>query len=58
MIKRVRETLCPSNGEGSQASSSTSSKPETKPAADISHLIKRKRKNSDDETPASKRINT
>ncbi|CAH0723229.1 unnamed protein product, partial [Brenthis ino] len=57
MIKRVRETLCPSNGEGSQATSSTT-KTESKPAADISHLIRRKRKNSDEEAPASKRVNT
>ncbi|CAG4990627.1 unnamed protein product [Colias eurytheme] len=59
-IKRVRETLCPSNGEKSQsngASSSSESKP--KPAAsDISHLIKRKRKPSETEEPAPKKINT
>ncbi|XP_026750788.2 histone-binding protein N1/N2 [Galleria mellonella] len=60
-IKRVRETLCSANGEGSShingASSSTSSQ---KPAADISHLIKRKRKSSegDAESSAAKRVNT
>ncbi|XP_045497399.1 protein HGV2 [Colias croceus] len=59
-IKRVRETLCPSNGEKSQsngASSSSEAKP--KPAAsDISHLIKRKRKPSETEEPAPKKVNT
>ncbi|XP_059048567.1 histone-binding protein N1/N2 [Achroia grisella] len=60
-IKRVRETLCSANGEGSShtngAGSSTSA---AKPAADISHLIKRKRKSSegDAESSAAKRINT
>ncbi|CAG4961156.1 unnamed protein product [Parnassius apollo] len=60
-IKRVRETLCPSNGESSsQITTSTSSTVEPKPAAsDISHLIKRKRKASDGEAdPAPKRVNT
>ncbi|XP_013143653.1 PREDICTED: protein HGV2 [Papilio polytes] len=62
-IKRVRETLCPENGEGSgepSVASSTSSEPKPKPAAsDISHLIKRKRKASDSEADsASKRVNT
>ncbi|XP_038211783.1 histone-binding protein N1/N2 [Zerene cesonia] len=59
-IKRVRETLCPSNGEKSQsngASSSSEAKP--KPAAsDISHLIRRKRKPSETEEPAPKKVNT
>ncbi|XP_026487161.2 protein HGV2 [Vanessa tameamea] len=62
MIKRVRETLCPSNGEGSSSASAgaASSKPAAPKAApsDISHLIKRKRKNSDEDSSASKRINT
>ncbi|CAH2106174.1 unnamed protein product [Euphydryas editha] len=59
MIKRVRETLCPSNGE-SQSSSAGVNKLETKSApSDISHLIKRKRKSSEsEETSAPKRINT
>ncbi|XP_047529595.1 protein HGV2 [Vanessa atalanta] len=62
MIKRVRETLCPSNGEGSSSAGAGagSSKPAAPKAApsDISHLIKRKRKNSDEDSSASKRINT
>ncbi|XP_046959603.1 protein HGV2 [Vanessa cardui] len=62
MIKRVRETLCPSNGEGSSSGGpgAAPSKPSAPKAApsDISHLIKRKRKNSDEDTSASKRINT
>ncbi|CAD0199487.1 unnamed protein product [Chrysodeixis includens] len=67
-IKRVRETLCGANGEGSSQSngpgsssgaSSSSSAP--RPAAsDISHLIKRKRKASEGEadSSAAKRVNT
>ncbi|XP_034830564.1 protein HGV2 [Maniola hyperantus] len=64
-IKRVREALFPSNGEStvssangaSGASSSAAAAP--KPAAaDISHLIKRKRKTSGEEAPAPKRANT
>ncbi|KAJ8729943.1 hypothetical protein PYW07_016981 [Mythimna separata] len=66
-IKRVRETLCSANGEGSSsssggiASSSSSSSSAPKPAAsDISHLIKRKRKASEGEadSSAAKRVNT
>ncbi|XP_047024542.1 histone-binding protein N1/N2 [Helicoverpa zea] len=66
-IKRVRETLCSTNGEGSSTSngagpsSSSSSSSAPKPAAsDISHLIKRKRKASEGEadSSASKRVNT
>ncbi|KPI93079.1 PREDICTED: protein HGV2 [Papilio xuthus] len=62
-IKRVRETLCPENGEGSgepSIASSTTSEPKLKPAAsDISHLIKRKRKASDSEADSvSKKVNT
>ncbi|XP_050346019.1 protein HGV2 [Nymphalis io] len=60
MIKRVRETLCPSNGDGAASSSAGASKPAAPKAApsDISHLIKRKRKNSDENSSAPKRINT
>ncbi|XP_032522763.2 protein HGV2 [Danaus plexippus] len=54
-IKRVRETLCPSNGESSNGAGS--SKTEQK-ASDISHLIKRKRKNSEEGGSAPKRVNT
>ncbi|XP_039754510.1 histone-binding protein N1/N2 [Pararge aegeria] len=60
-IKRVRETLFSSNGEStvSSANGAGSSKAEPKPAAsDISHLIKRKRKNSGEESPAPKRVNS
>uniref|UniRef100_A0A2A4ITI6 Tetratricopeptide SHNi-TPR domain-containing protein n=1 Tax=Heliothis virescens TaxID=7102 RepID=A0A2A4ITI6_HELVI len=66
-IKRVRETLCSTNGEGSSTSngagpsSSSSSSSAPKPAAsDISHLIKRKRKASEGEadSSAAKRVNT
>uniref|UniRef100_A0A2H1VJI6 SFRICE_014541 n=1 Tax=Spodoptera frugiperda TaxID=7108 RepID=A0A2H1VJI6_SPOFR len=69
-IKRVRETLCPSNGEGastsngagpSSSSGAGSSSSAPKPAAsDISHLIKRKRKASEGEadSSAAKKANT
>ncbi|CAH0667111.1 unnamed protein product [Chilo suppressalis] len=69
-VKRLRETLCPPNGEGPSSSSSSlhtngagasSSTTEPKPAAsDISHLIKRKRKSSEGDAGASapKRANT
>ncbi|XP_049868888.1 histone-binding protein N1/N2 [Pectinophora gossypiella] len=60
-IKRVRETLCPSNGASSSSNGAGSSqaKPADKPVSDISHLIKRKRKASDtDEASAAKRSNT
>ncbi|XP_026728941.1 nuclear autoantigenic sperm protein [Trichoplusia ni] len=67
-IKRVRETLCGTNGEGSSqpngagsSSSASSSSTAPRPAAsDISHLIKRKRKASDGEadSSAAKRVNT
>ncbi|XP_052740184.1 nuclear autoantigenic sperm protein [Bicyclus anynana] len=59
-IKRVRESLF-SNGEStvSSVNGAGSSKAEPKPAAsDISHLIKRKRKNSTEESPAPKRVNS
>ncbi|XP_045772226.1 protein HGV2 [Maniola jurtina] len=63
-IKRVRETLFSSNGEstvssanGASAAGSSAAAP--KPAAaDISHLIKRKRKTSGEDAPAPKRVNT
>ncbi|KAG6463081.1 histone-binding protein N1/N2 [Manduca sexta] len=61
-IKRVRETLCPSNGESSShngAGPSSSASSEPKPAAsDISHLIKRKRKAEDEGASPAKRVNT
>ncbi|KAL0893285.1 hypothetical protein ABMA27_014879 [Loxostege sticticalis] len=65
-IKRVRETLCPSNGDGpsltsTNGASSSSSSAAPKPAAsDISHLIKRKRKSSEGDAGASapKKLNT
>ncbi|XP_053607500.1 nuclear autoantigenic sperm protein [Plodia interpunctella] len=70
-IKRVREALGATNGDGPSLSSSSSSShsngagassssSSAKPAADISHLIKRKRKSSenDAESSAPKRINT
>lgn len=61
-IKRVRETLCSANGQGSSHTNGAgSSSSEPKPAAsDISHLIKRKRKSSesDADSSAPKRINT
>lgn len=59
VIKRVRETLCPYNGDG-QSSSAGVNKLQPKSApSDISHLIKRKRKSSESEdTSAPKRVNT
>ncbi|CAG9133423.1 unnamed protein product [Plutella xylostella] len=69
-IKRVRETLCPSNGDGASSSSngggiisssSGASSSTAKPISNISHLIKRKRKSSEgaaDEGSAAKRTNT
>ncbi|XP_073945517.1 nuclear autoantigenic sperm protein isoform X2 [Choristoneura fumiferana] len=62
-IKRVRETLCPSNGESSHFNGDGPSSAPAKPkpaASDISHLIKRKRKSSEGEAEASaaKRVNT
>ncbi|CAG9786031.1 unnamed protein product [Diatraea saccharalis] len=65
-IKRVRDALCPSNGEGASSSNTngageSSSTIQPKPAAsDISHLIKRKRKSSEGDANASapKRANT
>ncbi|KAM3959194.1 nuclear autoantigenic sperm protein [Aphomia sociella] len=63
-IKRVRETLCSTNGESSSHSANTngagSSTSQAKPAADISHLIKRKRKSSESDADgsAAKRVNT
>lgn len=59
MIKRVRETLGPSNGDG-QSSSAGVSKLEPKSGpSDILHLVKRKRKSSESkETSAPKRIKT
>lgn len=62
-IKRVRETLCPSNGESSHFNGDGPSSAPAKPkpaASDISHLIKRKRKSTEGEAEASpaKRVNT
>ncbi|KAI5652044.1 SHNi-TPR domain-containing protein [Phthorimaea operculella] len=67
-IRRVRETLCPSNGAsngaGSSASdagfsSSSASSSSAKPVTNISHLVKRKRKSSEtDEASAAKKANT
>ncbi|CAB3229825.1 unnamed protein product [Arctia plantaginis] len=67
-IKRVRESLCSTNGSGpsgegssTSAAAASSSSSEPKPAAsDISHLIKRKRKSSDGDadSSAAKRANT
>ncbi|XP_013199592.2 nuclear autoantigenic sperm protein [Amyelois transitella] len=68
-IKRVREALGASNGDAPSLASSSShtngagsssSSSAAKPAADISHLIKRKRKSSetDADSSAAKRINT
>ncbi|CAF4823925.1 unnamed protein product [Pieris macdunnoughi] len=59
-IRRVREALFPSNGAtSSQSNGASSSSDAKKPAAsDISHLIKRKRKPSESEEPASKKKNT
>ncbi|CAH3906466.1 unnamed protein product [Pieris brassicae] len=59
-IRRVREALFPSNGAtSSQSNGASSSSDAKKPAAsDISHLIKRKRKPSESEEPASKKKST
>ncbi|XP_028169767.1 protein HGV2-like isoform X1 [Ostrinia furnacalis] len=68
-IKRVRETLCPSNGDGASSSAGSSSSTiasasastaRAAPASDISHLIKRKRKSSEGDAGASapKKLNT
>lgn len=59
-IKRVRETLCPSNGESSTQNGAGSSASQPRPAAsDISHLIKRKRKASNEpEASPAKKMNT
>lgn len=60
-IRRVREQLCPSNGQGSSSSNGASSSSEPKKVSDISHLVKRKRKsseNGDADASAPKRTNT
>ncbi|CAK1547345.1 unnamed protein product [Leptosia nina] len=59
-IKRVREALFSTNGDTqSNGASSSSADSKPKPAAsDISHLIKRKRKPSESEEPAPKKVNS
>ncbi|XP_072931808.1 protein HGV2 isoform X2 [Epargyreus clarus] len=63
-IKKLRETLYPSNGAGSSAqsngagSSSGSSATSSAPVTDITHLIKRKRKASETEESAPKRVSS